>query len=128
MIKTYGEKQKGKHPSEAAEMITFFSVLRREYPEYGAIAIHIRNEGKRSYSQAAKEKLEGMVKGASDIIIPGNPSFVCELKTLSKSSQPNKDQLQYLENCIKIGSFACIANGYKAALEAFKEWLDLQKN
>jgi len=128
MIKHYGEPQKGKHPSESAEMTTFFNVLRREYPNYGAIAIHVRNEGKRSHAQTQKQKLEGMVKGASDINIPGNPSFICEMKSLSKTAKISEDQIKYLEACNAVGAFACVAYGYKAAMEAFKEWLDLQKS
>jgi len=124
-LKVYGDKtyRNKKCPPESSEQITFFNVLRREYPELGAIAIHPRNEGKRSIQQTQKQKAEGMTPGASDIIIPGNPTFVCELKrqdhTMSKW-QPN--QIEYLENCKNNGAFVCVALGYKAALEALEQW------
>lgn len=127
-IKYYGQQLKGQQPSEAAEMTTFFSTLRREYPELGSIAIHVRNEGKRSYQQTAKQKMEGMVKGAADINIPGCPSFICEMKSKAKTSKPSKEQIKYLEACDAAGCFSCVAYGYDGAMEALKEWLDLKKN
>ena len=125
-IKVYGDKtyRNKKCPPESSEQITFFNVLRREYPELGAIAIHPRNEGKRSIQQTQRQKAEGMTAGASDIIIPGNPTFVCEMKrqdhTLCKW-EPN--QIVYLEQCQEQGAFVCVALGYKAALEALKQWM-----
>ena len=49
MIKTYGQQQAGKQPSEAAEMTTFFNQLKKRYPEIHALALHVRNEGKRDH-------------------------------------------------------------------------------
>lgn len=116
-------------PTETSEQITFFNVLRRDYPSYGRIAIHPRNEGKRTYSQAARHKAEGMTDGAPDIIIPGAISFVCELKrqdhTLSRW-QPG--QLEYLEIAKSKGAFVCAALGYKSALEALEVWISTTKN
>lgn len=124
-IKVYGDQKyrNKKCPPESAEQITFFNVLRREYPELGAIAIHPRNEGKRSMQQTQRQKAEGMTPGASDIIIPGCPTFVCEMKrqdhTLCKWEP---EQIAYLEQCQKNGAFVCVALGYKAALEALEQW------
>ena len=127
-VKYFGKQEVGKQPSESAEMITFFNTLRKHYPELGAIAIHVRNEGKRSYQQTARQKLEGMVKGASDINIPGCPSFVCEMKSKAKNAKVSKEQKEYLESCDKMGAFACVAYGFDGAMEALTEWLDLQKS
>lgn len=127
-VKYFGKREAGKQPSESAEMITFFNTLRRDYPELGSIAIHVRNEGKRSYQQTARQKLEGMVVGAADINIPGCPSFICEMKSRSKTAKVSKEQKEYLEFCDKVGAFACVAYGFDAAMEAFKEWLDLNKS
>jgi hypothetical protein len=114
-----------KCPVESAEQITFFNTLRREYQDsYGLIAIHPRNEGKRTFSQVARQKAEGMTPGASDIIIPGNPSFVCELKRLDHTLCGWEDgQVEYLEAAMKNGSFVCVALGHKAALEALQVWI-----
>jgi hypothetical protein len=125
-IKVYGDQKyrNKKCPPESSEQITFFNVLRREYPDLGAIAIHPRNEGKRSIQQTQRQKAEGMTPGASDIVIPGCPTFVCEMKrqdhTLCKW-EPG--QIAYLEQCQKNGAFVCVALGYKAALEALEQWM-----
>ena len=113
-----------KCPVESAEQITFFNTLRREYPELGKIAIHPRNEGKRTMQQAQRQKAEGLAVGAADIVIPGNPAFVCELKRLDHTVcqwQPN--QLEYLQAAKNNGAFVCVALGHKSAMEALKAWI-----
>lgn len=123
-IPVYGDvKFRGDCPSETLEQVTFFARLRREFPtSWGAIAVHVRNEGKRSHFQAAKEKSEGLVAGAPDIVIPGRPSFVCELKRRNHTkSTIGSDQLVYLRAAREAGSFVCIALGADAAMEAFSE-------
>ena len=125
-IKVYGDQayRNKKCPPESAEQVTFFNVLRRDYPELGAIAIHPRNEGKKTMAQVRRQKAEGMTPGASDIIIPGSPTFVCELKKQDHTMcKWEPEQIPYLEACQKAGAFTCIALGYKAALEALQEWM-----
>jgi hypothetical protein len=87
------------------------------------IAVHVKNEGKRRKGQINWDKAQGMVTGASDIIIPGCPSFVCELKRRDHTkSKISKKQIQYLEAAQSNGSWVCIALGWEAAFEAVKEW------
>lgn len=125
-IPVYGntDYRNKKCPHESAEQMTFFNTLRHDYPDLGMIAIHPRNEGKRTIQQTMRHKAEGMTAGASDIIIPGSPAFVCEMKrqdhTVS-SWEPN--QIDYLLACKKQGAFVCVALGWKAAMEALKEWI-----
>lgn len=110
--------------TETAEQITFFNELRARYEDIAEIALHIRNEGKRSHEQTRRQKAEGMKTGASDIIIPGSPTFVCELKRLDHTlSKWQPGQLEYLENCQRAGAFVCVALGYRAALQAVEQWL-----
>jgi len=72
----------------------------------------------------AKEKAEGMTTGAADIIIPGNPSFVCELKRRDHTkSTLDPEQAKYLEQAQAAGAFVCIALGADAAMEAFRDFL-----
>ena len=122
MIRIYGQQEKGKHPRENAEMITFFNELRDKFPELSILATHIKNEGKRTAQQIEKDKAEGLVTGFPDIVILGAPAFVCEMKSKRKGSKASEDQLDVLEAADKNGAFACIAYGYKAALEAVEEW------
>jgi len=127
-IKVYGDKKfRGKCPSESLEQVTFFARLRRNYPEFGAIAIHPRNEGKRHYAAVNKEKSEGMTTGASDIIIPASPAFVCEMKRQDHTkSRLEPEQIEYLEAAQAAGAFVCIALGCEAATEAFGDWLKIK--
>ncbi|AUR98062.1 hypothetical protein NVP1246O_55 [Vibrio phage 1.246.O._10N.261.54.E10] len=114
---------RGKCPLETPEQISFLTLLRREFPELAEIAVHIRNEGKRSKRQGAQQKAEGMNTGASDIVIPCEPPILIELKrrdhTLSSTS---KEQLKYLINAQKLGAFACYALGAVGAMEAVRAW------
>lgn len=128
-VPVYGDTDwRGKCPSESVEQVTFFNRIRK-IPIYGLIAVHPRNEGVRHYKQVSKEKAEGMTKGASDIIIPGNPAFVCELKRRDRTQSKWQDgQREYLEAAQKAGAFACVALGADAAMEALEKWLSLQAN
>ena len=128
-LTVYGDtKKRGKCPTERVEQVTFFSRLRRDYPDsYGRIAVHIRNEGQRNAQQTNWQKAEGLTVGAADILIPGAPSFVCEMKrqnhTLCKWGE---GQAEYLEEAQRQGAFVCVALGCDAAWEAFHEWLALR--
>lgn len=128
-VKVYGDinYRDKKCPLEGAEQGTFFNVLREEFPDtYGIIATHIKNEGKRTPAQIARERSQGFVTGACDIVIPGNPSFTCELKRKDHTQSKLEDkQENYLVQSAKAGSFACIALGYEAAWQAFTEWREI---
>jgi len=130
-IKVYGDiKYRGECDDESDEQVTFFNQLRNLYPDsYGDIAVHVRNEQRLSKGQfyaLKRHKAEGMVTGAADIIIPGCPAFVCELKRRDHTkSKLTDEQLKYLTVSQSLGAFACIALGYKAALEAFGDYLKI---
>ncbi len=120
---------RGACPQETVEQISFFSRLRREYPySYGLIAIHPRNEGLKKggqFSAVIKHSAEGMAAGSADIIIPGRPSFVCELKRCDHTKSKWQDgQIAYLTAAKDAGAFACVALGAQGAWEAFEAWRD----
>lgn len=131
-LKVYGDASyRGGCPPESAEQITFFGQIRKAYPDtYGQLAVHPKNEGKRrgaQFQQLARDKALGLSPGASDIIIPGSPAFVVEMKRRdhTKSSwQPG--QIEYLEAAMKAGAFVAVALGWEAAWDAFCEWKNLQ--
>lgn len=116
---------------EEVEQASFFSRLRREFPDsYGAIALHPRNEGlkeKGQFSTVIKHAAEGMTRGASDIVIPGAPSFVCELKRMDHMQSKWQDgQIEYMLAAKACGAFVCVALGAVAAWEAFEVWKAVQ--
>ena len=124
----YGDLDlRGRCPAEDLEQVTFFSRLRRGFPDtFGALGVHPRNEGQlRSgqFSAVSKHKAEGMVKGASDIIIPGAPTFICEMKRRDHTKSAWQDgQVQYLNAAAACGCFTVLALGADAAWAAFEEW------
>src|SRR5690625_3531637 len=125
-LKVYGRQDyRGECPPELAEQITFFQWLQRSYPDLHRIAVHPRNEGKRTYQQARMQRLEGSLNvGASDVIIPGGVSFVCEIKRQDHTkSRWQKGQIEYLEAAHNAGAFVCVALGSSAAMEAVISYL-----
>lgn len=118
---------RGACPKEDLEQVTFFSRLRREYPDtWGMIAVHPRNEGLRTgghLGAVSRHKAEGMTAGASDIIIPARVAFVCEMKRRDHTkSQWQEGQEDYLAAVVKSGGFACVALGVDAAWQALQYW------
>ena len=128
-LRIYGDlSYRGSCPKESAEQISIVNQMRRVYPDtYGRIAVHIRNEGARTHQQTIRHKAEGLTPGAPDLMIPGSPTLLIEIKrqnpTLSRVSQ---EQLDYLEAAHKAGAFVCLAFGAKAAWEAVEEWIKTQ--
>lgn len=119
-----------KCPRESMEQITFVNAIRSQYPDsYGLILIHPENEKKLvngQFSAVSKSRAMGMSTGASDIIIPGNPSFVCEIKRADRTlSDLSDEQLAYLRASKEAGSFVCIALGHEEAMNAFLDWLKI---
>lgn len=129
LFRVYGNTDfRGKCPLESDEQITFFNKLRREYPTtLGAIALHPRNEGQLRGGQfrgMIKKSAEGMTKGASDVIIPGRRSFVCEIKRQDHTKSHFQDgQEDYLVAAHKAGAFVCVALGWAAAWEGLEDWI-----
>lgn len=108
---------RGKCKPEVIEQVEFFARLRDELPELAAIAVHPRNEGKRSGKAGHREKLEGMLPGAADIVIPCSPPIVIELKRCDHTqSRWQAGQLEYLEAAVDAGAAVCVALGAEAAM------------
>lgn len=129
-IPIYGDTAfRGDCPLEAAEQATFINQLRKHYPQVAAIAIHIENEGKRNHSQAMKAKAQGLVAGASDIMIPGSPSLCLEIKRQDHTaSKWQKGQQEYLLAAKDMGAIVGVALGWQGAIQAIEEWLTIVNN
>lgn len=129
-LKSYGNMDfRGDCPKEDSELVTFFNELKRLYPHLSDIAIHPDNEGLvigKAHNAHIRQKAKGAIKkGASDIIIVGNPTFVCEMKRQDHTkSQWQDGQIEFLEASKANGAFVCIAFGYVAAMLAVEEWHD----
>lgn len=124
-IRVFGDPSfRGKCATENADMVTLVSFVRRQWPKtWGVLGFHPRNEGQRTWGQAAWQKSEGMTEGTVDFIIPARVPLVLELKRKDRTqSKWQKGQVEYLTAAQDAGAFACIALGYEAAIEAVKEW------
>lgn len=132
-IPIYGDQDyRGDCPPEMVEQASFFAKLRREYStSWGVIALHPRNEGlvvAGQFQAVQKYRLEGMSKGASDIVVPGARgrygAFICELKRQDHTKSKWQDgQIEYLNAAKDCGAFACVALGAAAAWQAFGDYL-----
>src|SRR5699024_3719183 len=129
-ISVFGNRDyRGDCPQELAEQITFFQWLRLQHPGLHRIAVHPRNEGKRTYHQARMQRLEGALNvGASDVIIPAAPAFVCEIKRRDHTkSRWQEGQQEYLKAAQDAGAFVCVALGADAAIDALQVSLEARK-
>lgn len=125
-IPVYGDvTYRGDCPAEGMEQVTFVNRVRREHSKtWGKIIFHPRNEGRRTHYQVLHEKAAGMTTGASDIIIPGGPTFVCEIKRRNHmKSKLSEEQEVYLNAAKEAGAFVCIALGADAAWQAFEDYV-----
>lgn len=127
-IPLYGDPAyRGKCPVEAVEQASAVNRIRQLYPDtFGALVFHPRNEQQLrggQHSAMIKHKAEGLTAGVSDLVIPGAPCLVVEIKRrnprLSKISQ---EQIDYLETAQRMGAFVAVALGAVAAIEAFDIW------
>lgn len=114
-------------PSESVEQITFFNQLKKHCPDIAKVALHVKNEGKRTMAQAAKDKAEGLVTGAPDIFIAGDPSLLIELKKRSKRAKVGDDQIKYLNSASKLGAECYICYGWESAWIALQRWISGRK-
>jgi len=121
-LAVYGDQAyRGPCPTERVEQVTFFSAVRAT--EYGVLAFHPANEGKRTYQQAAWQKADGLTKGVADIIIPTNRPFCCEMKRQDHTKSKWQDgQIEFLQAAQENGAFVCVALGFEAAWQAFNDW------
>ncbi len=127
-LKVYGDQnyRNKRCPLEAQEQISYFQALRRFFPRLAEVAIHPRNEGKRTFGQAHWQKQEGLNTGAADVIIPVAPvPLVLEIKRRDRSlSKWQKGQIEYLHAAHREGAYTCVALGWEAGVEATRAWLD----
>lgn len=125
-LPVYGDQNyRGPCPLEAAEQATLINWLRRTYPDsVGRLVVHAANAGKRSHRQAAHAISQGLTRGAPDIIIPGKPTLLLEIKRQDHTqSRWQPGQLDYLQAAQRLGAYVCVALGHAAAIEATLEWL-----
>lgn len=127
-IPLYGDPTyRGKCPIEAVEQASAVNRIRQLYPDtFGALVFHPRNEQQLrggQHSAMIKHKAEGLTAGVSDLVIPGAPCLVVEIKRKNPQlSKISPEQIAYLETAQRMGAFVAVALGAVAAIEAFDIW------
>lgn len=93
------------------------------------LAYHIANERKANPQQHMRLKLQGVLKGVSDICLPLKSrefsGIYCELKT--KSGSPSKEQKEFLAGVSAEGYLAVVVNDFDTFKEVFTEYLNNRK-
>jgi len=121
-LTVHGDRSfRGLCPKETAEQVTFFAMVRKSHPR--SPILHIRNEGIRTAYQISKEKSEGLITGAADIIGIGSPTLVIELKRKDHTKSKYGDgQLDFLYSCQNLGARVSVCLGHEAAYNEFLDW------
>lgn len=130
-VRVYGDQSfRGECKKEDHELSTFFNQLRKKYPEtLGLIALHPKNEGKRSTIQARVDRMKGEAAGACDVVIAGNPTLLIEMKRQDHTQsvwQPR--QIPFMQAAYDNGAIVCVCLGWVAAFEALDDWIEINKN
>ena len=94
-----------------------------------SIAIHPKNEGRRTAQQANRDRATGSLnKGASDVIIPCCTPIIIEMKRQDHTMSSWEDEQQeYLESAQTLGSRVCVALGWRAAMQFVDECVGNEK-
>lgn len=116
------KKSSGIRPTEDGEQIAVIEYCRLSNIQ----AVHIPNEGKRSYFYGAKMRAMGLQKGFPDIFIPtakkGFYGLFIELKRDDKA-YPSKEQIEWLRYLNGQGYKALIAYGAKHAISEIEKYM-----
>ena len=115
-------------PREGAEQATLFNWAGMQsiwYPEL-ELLFHIPNGGKRSKSEAARFKAEGVKPGVPDICLPvargGYHGLYIELKRRS-GSHATDYQRDWLERLSNQGYKAAVCHGWEEAASMITKYL-----
>jgi hypothetical protein len=115
--------------SEDADLISFVSWLKFNYPHLDNLIYHIPNEAMKPVQGIVKDKKKGVLDGAPDICIATVPAIYIEMKRKcvkqslqsKKSRQHFERQLQVLSAMAAVGNRCFVAFGLDAAKNIIKE-------
>ena len=116
-------------PLEGEEQATLFSWARMQswkWPEL-ELMYHIPNGGKRTKSEAARFKAEGVKSGVPDIFLPvargGYHGLYIELKRL-RGNSATENQNEWIERLREQGYRAEVCKGWEAASRAITAYME----
>lgn len=98
----------------------------RDLPQ---LAYHPPNGGNRNQREASRLKLQGVLPGVSDVVLPmrseGYSGVYCELK--KKGGTISEDQIKFLTGVEAEGYLAIVVNDLETFKEVFTYYLDNRK-
>ena len=107
-------------------LFEWWAIACRRYGLPEKALYHVPNEGKRSFSVAARLKAEGMRSGVPDIVLAaprGNyGALYIELKTAK--GRPTAEQLDYIDALRECGNAAQVCYGWDEARRVVEAYLD----
>lgn len=128
-VAIYGGDYAGSCNSEDADLISFVSWLKFNYPHLVNLIYHIPNESMKPVHGIVMDKKKGVLDGAPDVCIALVPAIYIEMKRCcvkkslcnSKSRQHFSRQLQVLSAMASAGNRCFVAFGLDAAKQIIKE-------
>lgn len=116
-------------PREGLEQATLFSWAQMQswrWPEL-ELMMHIPNGGKRSKSEAARFKAEGVKSGVPDIFLPvprgGYHGLWIELKR-REGGTVSREQKEWIARLTEQGYRAAVCRGWEEASEEIKRYME----
>jgi hypothetical protein len=128
-IAVHGGDYSGQCNSEDADLISFMSWLKHNYPHLKDISYHIPNESMKPVQGRVMDKKKGVLDGAPDVCIALTPSVYIEFKrkcvklslASTKQRQHFARQLEVLEALAMAGNRCFVAFGLEAGKNIIKE-------
>lgn len=121
-IMVYGGQYRGECNGEDADLISFVSWFKYQYPQYAELILHIPNESMKPVAGLVMDKKKGVLDGAPDIFIMTNPVLCMEAKRHdctkslcgTKSRQHFDRQMSVLSGFADKGHICAVCFGLQA--------------
>ena len=127
-VAVFGGDYSGTCNSEDADLISFVSWIKHNFPQLRNIVYHIPNESMKPVQGVVMDKKKGVLDGAPDVCIALVPAIYIEMKRRcvkqSLSNKKSRDhfsrQLQVLSAMSVAGNKCFVAFGLESAKEVIK--------
>lgn len=129
-IKKVDFDKKRAYPLEHDEQKTFFSYLLTAYPHVYQHTFAIPNGAHKTYNGRRKFQKEGLKAGVPDLFVAlpmnGYSGLFIEMKRVN-GNNPGPQQRTWLNRLSDAGYKCVVCKGCDMAIEAVKEYLDIEK-
>ena len=116
-------------PSESVEQQRLFQwarMMQGKHPELEML-FKISNEGKRTRTNGARMRAEGLKKGVPDLCLPvarcGCHALYIELKK-ADGGRLSSEQIEWLDKLKQQGNMAVVSHGWEPAAQIIEDYLE----